>query len=62
VKKLLGLLISTVCTGCLSQTRPMRLVEAPDPVVGDLHCATGRMSVVEALYNDVSTPVHCETR
>ncbi len=61
VKKLVGALIAAMCVGCLSHARPVRFVEA-DPRVGDLHCAAPRLSVVEALYIDPSTPVECEAR
>jgi hypothetical protein len=58
VNKLLGLVIAVMCAGCFAQ-RQVRVVEAPDPTVGDLRCQAPHLSVSEALYY-VPGPVRCE--
>jgi hypothetical protein len=47
-----------MCAGCFAQ-RQVRVVEAPDPTVGDLRCQAPHLSVSEALYY-VPGPVRCE--
>jgi hypothetical protein len=62
--KLLGsLLVVTLCA-CYT-TAPHRTVAEPaDPIVGDLHCARPRLTILEALYGpaDDESPVVCEPR
>jgi hypothetical protein len=60
--KLLGLLlVASLCGACLSHARPAPRVESPDPVVGDLHCARSRLSLLEALYGVQSeAPEACD--
>lgn len=59
MKKLLGVVVAMMLAGCLSQARSRAVVvEAPDPVVGDLHCQAPHMTVSEALYY-VPGPVQC---
>lgn len=53
VKKLVFVLVSIVSVGCVSSRPRVRYVEAPDPVIGDLHCTAPRLTILEALY---STP------
>jgi hypothetical protein len=48
VKKLAVLLL--LCAGCLSGTTRTRVVEAPDPEIGDLRAAVPRLSLLEALH------------
>jgi hypothetical protein len=60
----LAVLVALV-TGCLSHARPARVVEEPDPVIGDLRCATPRISILDALYHGpvpAPAPEQCEAR
>lgn len=59
--KLLGpLLVASLCTGCFSQARQAHVVDAPDPIVGDLRCAAPRISLLEALYYGPYAPAPSE--
>jgi hypothetical protein len=64
MSKLVGsLLVAWLCMGCLSRAQHGRVVEAPDPVVGDLRCAAPRITLLEALYFGPSAvePQRCES-
>jgi hypothetical protein len=55
--KLLGsLLVASLCQGCHAQPRHAQFAETPDPIVGDLHCARSRISILEALYQEPDAP------
>jgi len=50
VKTLAALVLSVVCAGCFSGAGRMRVVEAPDPEIGDLRAAVPRLTLLEALH------------
>lgn len=51
VNKLAGLLLlSVLAAGCFSGTSRTRVVEAPDPEIGDLRAAVPRLTLLEALH------------
>ena len=39
-----------LCAGCVSGMGRTRVVEAPDPEIGDLRAAVPRMTLLEALH------------
>ena len=50
MKKLVFVLLTVVSVGCVSSHPRVRNVEAPDPMIGDLHCTAPRLTIIEALY------------
>ena len=64
--KLLGSLVLVVSlSACYSTTQRPIVAEPADPIVGDLHCAKPRMTILEALYGvpyDSEATAVCEPR
>jgi len=57
VTKLLLLVVALSVVGCAAHA-PRRVVEAPDPSVGDLRCHAPQLAVSEWLYN-APGPAQC---
>ena len=63
--KLLGSLVVVSLCACYSTTPHAVVAESADPIVGDLHCARPRLTILEALYAvpyDSEAPAVCEPR
>ncbi len=50
MKKVAALVLLSVMCGCLTGASRPRIVEAPDPEIGDLRAAVPRLTLLEALH------------